>query len=527
MCKNCNNASCNSCAKKITRYLGPDLECINVRKGDNYDLALAKINQLLCDFEVEPGVEGGTRIEVTTIPPGDDCENGGVVLNVYDLVSEDLISSNVICNGSSGEDVDLPFVTPEMYGAVGDGTTDDSAAIQDAVDSGEAVYFSNVSYRVATSISIPSFSNLYGNGAVLLTTDDIHIFNITSATQLVNIYDFVFRGDNSLTNQNGINIVGIADLSIKMENIKITNCVFENLNYGFYTKWNYNAGVNKNPHATLSQCYARNCNVGFGCDVKSSQNYFEGCHIANCPIGYIDYGAANKFSGGSITGNSAGVDINGMGDASNVDGYSSIIGTTFSRNDTVIRVADRPYGYSFIGCDIINNGTIQILDSVLINFDSCKISLNTLTILRNKDVFFRDCTWITDVTLPVVAVTVPASGQKVRMLTCNFTGPRFSDPGIAYDLDTSISTATILDLPIINSIITYQGAANAIWTLPPLLGNEGLRLALMNDSAFNVTVETEDGSNTIYYSGGSTNSFILAPTDSANIVNTSVYYLNL
>lgn len=67
-----------------------------------------------------------------------------------------------------------PYVMPEQFGAKGDGTTDDSAAIQQAIDStedrGASVLFSRKTYAMASAIAIstPIFLDL--NGATLKYT---------------------------------------------------------------------------------------------------------------------------------------------------------------------------------------------------------------------------------------------------------------------------------------------------------------------------------------------------------------------
>ena len=64
---------------------------------------------------------------------------------------------------------DKPFVTPEMFGAVGDGVTDDSSAIQAAVDTGLAVVFEPKTYRCAEITTNKSVTWIGTNDTVIQT----------------------------------------------------------------------------------------------------------------------------------------------------------------------------------------------------------------------------------------------------------------------------------------------------------------------------------------------------------------------
>lgn len=86
------------------------------------------------------------------------------------------------------------YVTPEMFGAVGDGTTDDTAAIQAAINANNFVVFANKTYLIADSIIInkigcyidASTATIYYTGtsdAVVLThcKGSTLIFNVINA----------------------------------------------------------------------------------------------------------------------------------------------------------------------------------------------------------------------------------------------------------------------------------------------------------------------------------------------------------
>lgn len=57
------------------------------------------------------------------------------------------------------------YVTPEMYGAIGDGYTDDSVAIQQAIDTGKTVIFGTKKYKIENPIFISNDGQTFiGNG---------------------------------------------------------------------------------------------------------------------------------------------------------------------------------------------------------------------------------------------------------------------------------------------------------------------------------------------------------------------------
>ena len=71
----------------------------------------------------------------------------------------------------SGGSAVLNYVTPEEYGAKGDGVTDDTQAVQDAVDAGYAVYFaSNKTYYLADTVNIDHDCHLFGGENTVIKT---------------------------------------------------------------------------------------------------------------------------------------------------------------------------------------------------------------------------------------------------------------------------------------------------------------------------------------------------------------------
>ena len=70
------------------------------------------------------------------------------------------------------------YVTPEMFGAKGDGYTDDFAAIQAALNATGNVVFASTTYSVASVLLVKSNTRIYGNGALLVAAGKNNVMRI-------------------------------------------------------------------------------------------------------------------------------------------------------------------------------------------------------------------------------------------------------------------------------------------------------------------------------------------------------------
>lgn len=161
----------------------------------------------------------------------------------------------------------LGYVTPEMFGAKGDGMTDDTVAIQAAVDSGvSSIYFGNKTYLVSEHIAIPSNVYLRGDATTIhkKSTDEtsrlfsiervenvvIDGFNLTTTLDSVIIDNNMPADTNGWSNilsirihqSSGITIKNVhasdgvhSCLIIESDKITVENCCFDGETlYGTY-----------------------------------------------------------------------------------------------------------------------------------------------------------------------------------------------------------------------------------------------------------------------------------------------------
>lgn len=146
-------------------------------------------------------VNTGLKVKVSAL----ETQNGAEVLTttaqtlsgaINELVSDDADIINLIKSG---------FVTPEMFGAVGDGVTDDTNAIQSAINTEIPVLFANKVY-LYTSLVLPKKVTMIGNGTTLKNTDYSGGGDLVGSIQLnpsikdydgIKVYGITFDGNKS------------------------------------------------------------------------------------------------------------------------------------------------------------------------------------------------------------------------------------------------------------------------------------------------------------------------------------------
>lgn len=112
---------------------------------------------------------------------------------------------------------------PESFGAVGDGVTDDSSALQSAIDQkGLVVFGSGKTYKVTQTLRIGRDTILDFNGATINSTNKHLLYNFLSSDTFTK-YD----GNGSITLKNGT-IIGGAISFGHGKNIRLENMIFIN-----------------------------------------------------------------------------------------------------------------------------------------------------------------------------------------------------------------------------------------------------------------------------------------------------------
>lgn len=129
--------------------------------------------KVMCNWVTADGTRGITKED--TLQVIDNHENWELYPSDVDPDSEVIIQNDPV-------NVDA-YTTPQMYGAKADGVTDDTDAIQQAIDSGKSVYLSAGTYIISEPLVIDNkhFWNFHGGDATIRYTGADYAIRILMA----------------------------------------------------------------------------------------------------------------------------------------------------------------------------------------------------------------------------------------------------------------------------------------------------------------------------------------------------------
>lgn len=316
---------------------------------------------------------GGTG--VNTVATGDILY--GSAANTWSKLAAVAIGSYLGSRGTTTAPawVSLEYVTPEMYGAVGDGSTDDSTAFNNAVASGKAIMLGSKNYRVATTITTADNTYIFGNGLSSIISVATNIAAITIGGINGTISNLQILGSGTGAAQNGITAVGNGSFNLYRYNTRVTNVFFNDLgNAGMYTinTIGNDSGSEHQGTYYAENCRAFSCAVGYLMDTRGEYNTFVNCLADNCATGVRFNGGNNSWTGGNVVDCTVGVFI---GSGTN-DGHGVITGAKI--NHTNITCSSTATGYAFVGCEIVAT-SITLTSCTDIRFYNCDIASSPIT----------------------------------------------------------------------------------------------------------------------------------------------------
>lgn len=164
-------------------------------------------------------------------------------------------------------------VSVKDFGAVGDGVTDDTAAIQAAVAANKFVYLPAGTYKVSASIDLKT----YPQAGLIGESSELTIIKANAViTQVINLYDTADIGggnDYQLTNLriDGNNLATYG-VNIRFRHwLAADNVIVQNCTTAWYMADSYISFFNN--------CRSRNCTNGFSLQGANHASAFSNCYV--------------------------------------------------------------------------------------------------------------------------------------------------------------------------------------------------------------------------------------------------------
>lgn len=204
----------------------------------------------------------------------------------------------------------LTYVNAKSFGVLGDGVTDDSVAIQNAINSANIVYFPKGTYNF-NNIVVPSNSRIIGDGIGItnffLNSATNPLFNISGDITTVkqNIFfdaiSFKHSKTHIISGESGVFIV-----AFRVKNSGINNCEFSEFNAYAIHSQNVDNNATKTEGITVSNSIFRNAgltSIGVYFDTETEYSTVNNCRFHDL-IAVRLINSANNIINGNMMLNS-------------------------------------------------------------------------------------------------------------------------------------------------------------------------------------------------------------------------------
>jgi len=365
----------------------------------------------------------------------------------------------------------LYYNIPEMYGAIGDGSTNDAVALQACFTASttKPCMLLEKNYVTGSALTVPQNGHIQGSGralSIISATANITAGIIDITGNHATLRSFSIDG-NDAGAQRGIRIEGNAGFTLERYNVLIEDMIFTDLGgTAIYINdvIGSSSGSNHEGGITVNNVFVRSGGTGIQADTRGEYNHFTNVVVSVCTTGFNILGGNNYFVNCHSTDNANGVLI---GSGSN-DGHGSWVGGTINHNSNLVTATSTANGFLFSDVHLWA-GEIRLTTATGIKFWNCDISaISTLTINTSPGASFAGSEFTTGVsTYTLTATNVDWDGATGVLPAQVSSSTRYVDIALtnAQFLAIRATPQTIVSAPGAGYMIEFIKAELAFdWT---------------------------------------------------------------
>lgn len=284
-------------------------------------------------------------------------------------------------------------VTLEQFGAVGDGTTDDSAAMVAAIAAisvaqGGTILLGTKTYNVMASAPYTLSANTsivgWGFNSILTSNKNDILIRISNG-QNIGLHNLALLGAGMGGAEIGVANAGLTGAQgsrkFSMSNVSITNFAMAGV-----LSFNQLAFTGTITGNVFDNVRIQQCGIGFW--LVDDYITCTGCTATACATGVQVQAGNVLWTGGVLVNNQIGVDLVVSGN----DGHGIFAGANINHNNTTVRAITINNGMTFVGCHMFSEGAggIILTDANGVQFIGCTLDLVKYDIDSSTGVVFRD-----------------------------------------------------------------------------------------------------------------------------------------